>query len=321
MSESRTRHSDSQSGNATLAPQIELRSLDELWFQVAGTVCNLTCHHCFISCSPKNHSFEFLEYETVDTALQQSVQFGVREYYFTGGEPFLNPQLVRMLSRALQFGPVTVLTNGTVLKPEWLHELRDAEAASIYSLEFRVSIDGPNADINDPVRGQGTFDRAMRGVALLSEFDFLPIITMTQTWDDAQNESILDEFRQVLLEHGCSRPRLKILPRLKIGAEVDRTEGYAATERITQEMMKDFDRDQLLCHHSRIVTSRGVYVCPILIEAADARMGDQLLDSFDPFTMNHGACYTCYQHGAICSNSTMKRTTSESNSSAVERQA
>ena len=44
-------------------PQIELRSLDELWFQVAGTVCNLTCHHCFISCSPQNNSFEFLTFE------------------------------------------------------------------------------------------------------------------------------------------------------------------------------------------------------------------------------------------------------------------
>ena len=46
------------------SPQIELRSLDELWFQVAGTVCNLTCHHCFISCSPQNHSFEFLSSRT-----------------------------------------------------------------------------------------------------------------------------------------------------------------------------------------------------------------------------------------------------------------
>ena len=289
-----------------LAPDIELRSLDELWFQVAGTVCNLTCEHCFISCSPQNHSFEFLSYADVERALQDSVRFGVREYYFTGGEPFLNKDLRRMLKRTLEFGPVTVLTNGTVLKDEWLAELYEAEQQSRYSLEFRVSIDGPSAEVNDPVRGEGTFVRALRGVTQLCEAGFLPIITMTQTWDDSENLQILTRFRDVLTEHGCARPRLKILPRLKIGAEENRTEGYQETERITPEMMLDFDREQLLCHHSRVITNRGVYVCPILLDSSDARMGDSLIDSRQPFTMKHGACYTCYQYGTICSNSTLR---------------
>lgn len=293
--------------NSDTTPVIELRSLDELWFQVAGTVCNLTCHHCFISCSPDNHSFEFLDFDDVDSALQQSVKYGVREYYFTGGEPFLNKQLVPMLKRTLQFGPATVLTNGTVLRSRWLTELREAEAATDYSLEFRVSIDGPTAGINDPVRGQGTFIRAMKGVSMLCEAGFLPIITMTQTWDDSQNVSILNKFRSVLKAHGCRRPRLKILPRLKIGAEAERTEGYGDSERITHRMMEDFDRNQLLCHHSRIVTNRGVYVCPILLEARDGHMGDSLSESLHPYPLSHGACYTCYQYGAICTNSTLQK--------------
>ena len=287
-------------------PQIELRSLDELWFQVAGTVCNLTCHHCFISCSPQNNSFEFLTFEQVETALLESVEHGVREYYFTGGEPFLNKELVRMLKRTLQFGPATVLTNGTVLKQAWLQELREAEESSGFSLEFRVSIDGPTPEINDPVRGDGTFDRAIQGVTLLCQNDFLPIITMTQTWDDSESLTILENFRDVLRDHGCDRPRLKILPRLKIGAEESRTEGYQDTERITQPMMEEFDRDQLLCHHSRVVTNRGVYVCPILLESPDARMGTTIRDSLLPFSLSHGACYTCYQYGAICTNNTLR---------------
>jgi molybdenum cofactor biosynthesis enzyme MoaA len=242
----------------------------------------------------------------VEAALQQSVRFGVREYYFTGGEPFLNKELVRMLKRTLEFGPATVLTNGTVLKTEWLNDLRTAEETSGYSLEFRVSIDGPTAEINDPVRGQGTFDRAMQGVSLLCQAGFLPIITMTQTWDDSDNLNILDQFREVLHRHGCHRPRLKILPRLKIGAEATRTEGYSETERITAAMMQDFNRDQLLCHHSRVITNKGVYVCPILLEAPDARLGDSLEASMQPFPLSHGACYTCYQFGTICTNSTMR---------------
>ena len=46
-------------------PMVPLTHLDDLWFQVAGTTCNLACTHCFISCSPHNHNFGFLDLATV----------------------------------------------------------------------------------------------------------------------------------------------------------------------------------------------------------------------------------------------------------------
>ena len=52
------------------APQVSLAHLDDLWFQVGGTLCNLECRHCFISCSPHNHSFGFLDLETVRNVLE-----------------------------------------------------------------------------------------------------------------------------------------------------------------------------------------------------------------------------------------------------------
>lgn len=285
------------------SPRVELTALDELWFQVSGTLCNLECSHCFISCSPKNDSFGYLSLETVQRVLDESRSFGVREYYFTGGEPFLNREMVPIACTTLEYGPVTILTNATVLKEEWLKELAAAEEASLYSLEFRVSIDGPNASTNDPIRGEGTFDRAMRGVRLLVQHGFLPIITMTRTWPEAEETDVLSAFRRVLAEHGCTRPRLKVLPRLQIGAEAQRTCGYRSYERVTHEMLEGFDKSQLLCNHSRIVTDRGVYVCPILIDAPEARLGDTLSEAGSPFELNHGACFTCYQYGAICTNS------------------
>src|SRR5262245_27334895 len=143
------------------APEVPLAHLDHLWFQVGGTLCNLECRHCFISCSPHNHSFGFLDLETVRRVLEESVALGVKEYYFTGGEPFLNRNMVAILELTLRYGPATVLTNGTVFKDEWLVRLHRAEAASPYSLEFRVSIDGFTAGQNDSVRGEGTFERAL----------------------------------------------------------------------------------------------------------------------------------------------------------------
>jgi len=283
-------------------PSVELTHLDDLWFQVSGTLCNLTCHHCFISCSPKNDSFGHLTLEQVRQRLEESVPLGVKEYYFTGGEPFLNRDMVAILVETLKYGPATVLTNGTVLKDEWLAELRDAEQASLYSLEFRVSIDGFSPATNDPIRGAGTFVRAIAGVKKLVEFGFLPIITATRTWSDEEEHQVVGQFVATLKLAGYERPRLKVLPSLQIGAEAERTHGYRDSERVTQRMMEDFDASQLVCEHSRVVTDKGVYVCPILIESPDANMSASLAEATKPYALSHGACYTCYQYGAICSN-------------------
>ena len=285
-----------------LPPSVELSHLDHLWFQVSGTLCNLTCHHCFISCSPKNDSFGYLSLDEVKRRLEESVALGVKEYYFTGGEPFLNRDMVPILVETLHYGPATVLTNGTVLKEEWLEQLRAAEEESLYSLELRVSIDGFSPETNDPIRGEGTFVRAIAGVKMLVEYGFLPIITATRTWSDAEEEQVVGQFVATLKLAGYERPRLKILPPLQMGAEAERTQGYRDSERITRRMMKGFDASQLVCEHSRVVTDRGVYVCPILLESPDANMGDSLEEASPSYPLSHGACYTCYQYGAICSN-------------------
>ena len=179
------------------APLVALAHLDDLWFQVAGTLCNLACTHCFISCSPHNHAFGFLDLETVKHVLQESVKLGVKEYYFTGGEPFLNRDLTAMLEATLQFGPATVLTNATVFRDEWLAQLRRAEEASPYSLEFRVSIDGFRAADNDAIRGAGAFDRAIHGVRQLVAHGFLPIITTTRASDTEDDQLLVEGFMRI----------------------------------------------------------------------------------------------------------------------------
>jgi molybdenum cofactor biosynthesis enzyme MoaA len=284
------------------APAVALAHLDDLWFQVAGTLCNLTCHHCFISCSPHNHAFGFLDLAAVQRVLDESVALGVKEYYFTGGEPFLNRDMAAILETTLRYGPATVLTNGTVFKDDWLDRLARAEAMSPYSLEFRVSIDGFNATTNDPVRGEGTFERALTGVRQLVAHGFLPIVTVARTKDDGDDAALFCGFVEMLRSRGYERPRVKILPTLRLGAEADRQRGYRAEERVTTEMMADFDQGHLICNHSRIVTDRGVFVCPILIDAPDARLGTTLAEALGPYELRHHACYTCYQYGTLCSN-------------------
>jgi hypothetical protein len=125
---------------------------------------------------------------------------------------------------------------------------------------------------------------------------------MVETWPQEKTLDVLRQFSAELRGRGYSHPRFKIIPTLRIGMEESRTRGYLPEERITVEMLEGFDSGQLLCSHSRIVPDRGVAVCPILIEKEGAHMGRSLADSMRPFPVTHAACYTCYLHGAICTN-------------------
>ena len=290
------------SRNNSQAPFVPLHSLEALWFQVGGTVCNLWCTHCFISCSPKNHAFEFMSRAQVRKYLDESVQYGVKEYYFTGGEAFMNRDLLGILEDTLQYGPASVLSNGILILPRVAKRLREITDASLYTLEMRISLDGFTEFTNDAIRGEGSFRKALIGVKNLVEEGFLPIITCMQSWDDDENEMVLEGFKEMLRGVGYMRPRLKILPPLRFGREEMRYRGYTDAEMVTREMMEGYDDRQLLCTTSRIATDRGVFVCPILIEKPDAKLGDTLAESFVPYALRHQACYSCYITGAICSN-------------------
>ncbi len=287
----------------TTAPLLPPGPLDALWIQLGGTLCNLQCTHCFISCSPKNKSLDLMSLADVEPYLVEAERLGTREYYFTGGEVFIVKELEAIVERTLQQGPVTLLTNGTLTTLERATRLAEIAAATPYSLEFRVSLDGFTPETNDVIRGRGTFERAMRGVENLVSVGFLPIITATQVWDPSENLNVIAGFSEELRRRGYDRPRLKILPVLKMGAEAERTEGYADYERITEDMWRGYDASLLLCHASRTVSGRGVHICPILVDDPAGSIGTSLTESLDrPYPLTHSACYTCWQYGSICSN-------------------
>jgi molybdenum cofactor biosynthesis enzyme MoaA len=283
-------------------PMLQLDHLDTLWFQVAGTICNLRCNHCFISCSPENHTLNSMSFDQVVPYLEEAAHLGVKEFYFTGGEPFINPDLPRILESTLRIGPATVLTNATLFNTELVEKLAAMRDASKYSLEIRVSIDGFSPETNDPIRGPGTFKRAMRGIKLLVDGGFLPIVTAMRSWPIDEDEARLSRFKNSLADVGYQHPRIKLLPSLKIGQEALRDHGYSEHDYITESMMAGYDVSQLMCSNSRILSARGVHVCPILVDQPDSIMGKRLSSARQAFRLSHQACITCYQYGALCSN-------------------
>ncbi|HLG29449.1 MAG TPA: radical SAM protein [Candidatus Brocadiales bacterium] len=283
-------------------PKVALERLDVLWLQIVGTICNLNCKHCFIGCGPDVRRHKMLSRGYIHDLLDEASDLGVKEFYLTGGEPLLHPDILDIISLMLERSPTTILTNGTLISRETSERIAAIQHASRNRLEFRVSLESFNERENDLIRGPGSFDRAKNGIKNLVASGFNPIITATRWWDDDREEEFESGFNELISSLGIAASRLKILPVLYLGRGADTARPYREDERVTERCFASFPMTNLQCSHSRIVTSEGVFVCPILIDEPKARLGSRLKDGLGAYSMESHACYTCRVSGLTCTN-------------------
>jgi MoaA/NifB/PqqE/SkfB family radical SAM enzyme len=283
------------------APAAPFVRLGTLWIQVTGTWCNLQCTHCLNASGPGEPWLRPLAPGVVRAALAEAERLGVRDVYFTGGEPFLHGQILALLEASLAVAPTTVLTNGTVITAAIADALRTLADRARYSLEIRVSLDDVDQARNDRIRGAGTFARTLETLRLLEARGLLPIVTATEILqqETAAEGGIHERFHRFLREAGIGRPRVKILPVFALGRLAS-----DASARLTDAALEGFDRALLQCADTRVVADGGVYACPILAGLPGARLSTgSLAASFRPAPLYHPACVTCRQTGMSCRNS------------------
>jgi MoaA/NifB/PqqE/SkfB family radical SAM enzyme len=274
---------------------VPLRRLSAVWIQVTGTWCNLQCAHCLNASGPVDPWLVPMAADDVNRRVDEAARLGAREVYFTGGEPFLHPGILDLLAHALERLPATVLTNGTLITERVADRLAALAARSRYSLEVRVSLDDPDREANDRVRGPGAFDRALGAIARLQRRGLPAILTATDL--GTSGSGLYDRLRRLLLEAGVARPRIKLLPLFPVGRRADGAPPPGAAE------VEGFDLEGLQCVDSRTVTADGIYACPILAGLPEARLGERrLADALGPARLAHAACRVCVETGASCRN-------------------
>lgn len=283
-------------------PKVTLEGLDILWLQVAGTVCNLNCRHCFIGCGPDIRRHKMLSKEYVHDLLKEASDLGVKEFYLTGGEPLLHPDIIDIIGLMLERSPTTILTNGTLITRDISERIAKIREGSGNMLEFRVSLESYRERENDIIRGRGSFEKAKKGIKNLVASGFNPIITATRWWDEDREKEFESGFTELISSLGIAISRFKVLPTLYLGRGADSIRHYMEEERVTERCFISFPMTNLQCSHSRIVTSEGVFVCPILIDDPNARLGSSLRDGLGPYMMESPACYTCRVSGLTCTN-------------------
>jgi radical SAM protein with 4Fe4S-binding SPASM domain len=137
--------------------------------------CNLSCVHCYnnIPLNDENGRRNELTYEEHCRLLEEMAEEGCLWLLYTGGEVFVRKDFLDIYSYAKKAGfLITLFTNATLITP------RIAEYLAVWSpFSIEVSLYGRKAATHDRVTGvAGSFDMTMRGVRLLMEVGFPPIL-------------------------------------------------------------------------------------------------------------------------------------------------
>ena len=291
---------------ATGAPraQVALQALRTLWFNT-GTLCNIACATCYIESSPTNDALTYLAAADVEAYLDEITHLALptREIGFTGGEPFMNRDIVRMLEASLSRGFKTlVLTNA--MRPMRRFEPEIAALIARYGdrLTFRVSLDHHRPEIHEAERGPGTWPIALAGLHWLAAQGARLAIAARRLPHETETESRAGFRARLTIPLDVEDPE-----RLVLFPEMDAT---ADTPEITDACWSILHKSpsSVMCATSRMIVHRrgeprpSVAACTLLPYAPGFDLGPTLATAHRPVALNHPHCARfCVLGGASCS--------------------
>lgn len=288
---------------------VPLSRPETLWFNT-GTLCNIQCLNCYIESSPINDRLVYLNTAEVEDYLDQLDQraWNVREIGFTGGEPFMNPQMLAMARAALKRGYDTlILTNAMrpMMRP-WVQKgLQKLHQDFGDKLTLRVSVDHWSAERHDAERGSGSFAQMLTGMCWLRDEGIRMTVAGRSLWHESETtaragyQSLYEMHRFKIDAHDPAST--VIFPEMDESVEVPE---------ITTSCWKILgkSRDSVMCASSRMVVKRkgadrpSVLACTLLPYDPEFELGHTLQEAERPVSLNHPHCAKfCVLGGASCS--------------------
>jgi len=287
--------------------EVALRRLDTLWFNT-GTLCNITCAHCYIESSPRNDRLVYITRAEVAAYLDEieADGLGTREIGFTGGEPFMNPEMPAMMEECLSRGYRTlVLTNAMRPMARLKRQLLDLNQRFGARLTIRVSLDHHTPERHEEERGPRTWQPTLDGLIWLSRNGFDLSVAARTLWGESE-EAERAGFARLFAAHGipvdASDPsRLVLFPEMDPAAVVP--EITTACWGILGKSPND-----VMCARSRMVVKRkgadapAVVACTLLPYDPAFELGRTLAEASRAVRLNHRHCAKfCVLGGASCS--------------------
>lgn len=289
--------------------KVSLSGAKTLWFNT-GTLCNIECLRCYIESSPTNDQLVYMTADEVTDYLDQisDRNWPVEEIGFTGGEPFMNPEMIEMARRSLERGyKVLILTNAMrpMMRKSVKRGLLDLNDTFGDRLTLRISLDHFDAVNHDEERGKGSFDITMEGMRWLRDNGFQMAVAGRSLWGESDGSSragFAALFTQEGFQIDAFDPAATVLfP--EMDEQVDVPEITTACWGILNKSPQD-----VMCASSRMVVKRkgaekpAVLACTLLPYDPEFEMGATLKEAEGDVSLNHPHCAKfCVLGGASCS--------------------
>ena len=284
---------------------VELRTLDTLWFNT-GTLCNLTCDNCYIESSPLNDRLVYLTAGEVGVVLDElDKDWDAQEIGFTGGEPFMNPDIVSMLRDGMQRGyRVLVLTNAMRPMKKLAESLIFLNELFPKSFNVRVSLDHYSPKLHELKRGLNSWNVAMEGLRWLNQNKFHFSIAGRTVWNEEEGQlrmgyrELFD--REDIDLDAFDAEELVLFPEMDITVDVPEI-----TDACWEALQ--VSPNSLMCANSRMVVRRkgaahlSVYACTLLPYDKRFDLGLNLYEANQAVRLNHPHCSKfCVLGGGQC---------------------
>jgi sulfatase maturation enzyme AslB (radical SAM superfamily) len=284
---------------------VALERLETLWINT-GTLCNITCQNCYIESSPANDRLAYITRAEAAAYYDEIAAqgLGTREIGFTGGEPFMNPQMLGLIEDALGRGfEALVLTNAMqpMQRPRIKNGLVDLNRRFGTRLTLRVSLDHHSQFLHEAERGAHTWKKALAGLDWLSSNNFRLAIAGRTCWGESEEEARAG-YGRLVAERGwpvdvASPFELVLLPEMDIEQDVPEitTRCWAILNKKPGDMM---------CATSRMVIKRRgaptptVLPCTLIPYDSSFEMGSTLkqASTADGGMFVAGSVKLCHPH-------------------------
>ncbi|MBS1111811.1 MAG: Arsenite methyltransferase [Nitrospirae bacterium] len=228
--------------------------LEELWIYTT-LACNLRCKHCLVSAG-KQLDRE-LTTEEIKKLVDDAIELGVKRFYITGGEPFIKDDIFEVIKyiTAEKSKELIVLTNATLFDDKKIAALDKLKSPRLI---LQVSLEGPDAQTHDSLRGEGTFDRTVDGIKRLVGIGIIPIVS---TAISKYNEDKIKETSEFISTLGVKDHHMLWMHSKGRGAS-NVEELYVSPEKITQIMKEQrsvYEEQEVIVDNEESLKARVRY--------------------------------------------------------------
>ncbi|WP_135075651.1 radical SAM protein [Terasakiella sp. SH-1] len=286
---------------------VGLTHLHTVWFNT-GSLCNITCKGCYMDSSPQNDALAYISAQEVATYLDEmrDHQMDVREIGFTGGEPFMNPEIIDIITDCLERDfRVLVLTNA--MKP--LHHKKEAllSLKETYGgqLSMRVSVDHYRQGEHEALRGEGSWTPMIEGLSWLAQHGFNLAVAGRTIWPESE-ERERQGYGEMFAKEGIAINPFDPVE-LVLFPEMDEKADVPEITTACWDIV-GVQPEAMMCASSRMIIKRKgaahpvVVPCTLLPYDEKFEMGRKLSQADKDVKLNHPHCAKfCVLGGGACS--------------------